>query len=317
DANLLRGALNPGFFLGGRMQLDFAAAQRAIETRLASAMGCDAQTAAAGVVRLVNARITDAIRVEAAKKGIDLAGHTLVPFGGAGPLHAAQVAEDLGMPRVLVPRNPGAFSALGLLCSDVRHDYMRSELAPLASLDATHAEDCFRTLEEMAQAEFEHEGLGQNEHHFIRALDLRYAGQGYELRVVLEAGAAPLTAAWLPQIAEQFNREHEAVHGHAARDAAIEIVSYRLRAIAPMPKYTPDPAPADRQLARPMPAGTRRLMLAPDRVFDAKVWRRSDLAAGWRGSGPCIVEQEDATTVVPDGWLVRADEWDNLVLEKA
>jgi len=125
------------------MKLDPEAARRAM-ARIAAPMGVDETTAACGIVRLVNAHMTDAIRIEAAKKGVDLSDHTLVPFGGAGPVHAAQVAEDLGVPRVLVPRNPGAFSALGLLCSDVRHDLMRSEMADLATLAPAHAEACFR-----------------------------------------------------------------------------------------------------------------------------------------------------------------------------
>lgn len=315
DANLLRGALNPDYFLGGQMRLDAAAARTAIE-RIAPAMNCDVYAAAAGIVRLVNARITDAIRVEAAKKGIDLAGHTLVPFGGAGPLHAAQVAEELGIKRVLAPPNPGAFSALGLLCSDVRHDYMRSELAPLDGLDASHAEACFRALEDQARAEFEQEGLGASEKIFIRSLDMRYAGQGYELRIVLDDANAAISSNSLRSIVEQFHREHEMTHGHAARDAAIDVVSYRLRALAPMPKYTPEPAPDDLQMARPQPAGKRRLLLAPGRELDATVWRRSDLAPLWHGAGPCIIEQEDSTTLIPDGWTVSVDSWRNLVLER-
>lgn len=316
DANLLRGALNGDFFLGGRMKLDQAAAQRAIETQLAQAMNCDIETAAAGVVRIVNARITDAIRVEAAKRGIDLANHTLVPFGGAGPLHAAQVAEELDIPRVLVPRNPGAFSALGLLCSDVRHDYMRSELTALRSLDASHAEACFTALEDAAKTELAAEGLGEHPRQFIRALNMRYAGQGYDLRIRLGEDCAVMNAQSLKKIEARFHDEHEAVHGHAARDTEIEIVSYRLRAIAPMPKYAPPPAPPGAQYMNPQPFGVRRLTLSPGRAFDAIVWRRSELGRGWRSKGPAIIEQDDATTIVPDGWLVRCDEYDNLVLER-
>jgi len=315
DANLLRGALNADYFLGGRMKLDSAAAHAAV-TKIAPAMNCDVREAAAGIVRLVNARITDAIRVEAAKKGVDLTNHTLVPFGGAGPLHAAQVAEELGIKRVLAPPNPGAFSALGLLCSDVRHDYMRSGLAPLDTLDPVYMESCFRALEDQARQEFEQEGLGGSERKFIRSLDMRYAGQGYELRIVVDEEHGTMNAQTLRSIAEQFHREHELTHGHAARDAAIDVVSYRLRALAPMPKYTPEPAAANLQLARPQPAGRRRLLFAPGREFDVDVWRRSDLAPGWRGAGPAIIEQEDSTTIIPDGWTVSVDRWRNLVLER-
>src|SRR5262249_28115538 len=120
DADLVCGALNPDYFLGGRARLDMEAARAAIERCVAGPMGLDVTAAAIGMLRIVNAHMSDAIRVEAAKRGIDLAGFTLVPFGGAGPVHAAQVAAELGIPRVLAPPNPGAFSALGLLCTDVQ-----------------------------------------------------------------------------------------------------------------------------------------------------------------------------------------------------
>ncbi|MFN3890979.1 MAG: hydantoinase/oxoprolinase family protein [Beijerinckiaceae bacterium] len=315
DANLVCGALNPDYFLGGEMKLDLDAARRAIETRLAKPMGVSVTEAAAGVLRIVNANMSDAIRIEAAKKGLDLAGHTLVPFGGAGPVHAALVAEDLGVARVLVPRNPGAFSALGLLCSDVRHDYLRSEMASLADLDAAHAESCFAGLEDRARAEIAQEGLDAANAVFHRELDLRYAGQGYELRVALEGIVVPMDAGALSAIAERFHKQHAAVHGHCAEDSDVEIVSYRLRAIVRMPKYAPELL--SREMAAAPPShGARRVTLGPSRSFDALIFRRDDIAAGWRAPGPLIVEQKDSTTLVPDGWSVRCDEWSNLILER-
>lgn len=316
DASLVCGALNPDYFLGGEARLDLDAARRAIAARIAQPMGVDVETAAAGVLRIVNAHISDAIRIEAAKKGLDLSGHTLVPFGGAGPVHAALVAEDLGIARVLVPRNPGAFSALGLLCADVRHDYLRSEMASLATLDPAHAEKCFASLEAQAREEIAREGLDAASAHLHRELDMRYAGQGYELRVALDGVPAPLDAHALKMTGERFHAQHAAIHGHCAPDAHVEIVSYRLRAIAPMPKYTPEPAVAsDARDAKPRaPRGVR---LGPHRSFAATIWRRDDIAPGWRAHGPAIVEQKDSTTLVPDGWSVRCDEWSNLVLERA
>lgn len=315
DANVVRGALNPDFFLGGKSALDADAARDAIGTHIASAMGTDVITAASGIVRIVNARITDAIRVEAAKKGIDLSGHTLVPFGGAGPVHAAQVAEDLGMSRVLVPLNPGAFSALGLLCTDVRHDYMRSEMAAIATLDPQHAEDCYAMLESAAAQEVLDEGLDAAVIHFAREFDLRYEGQGYELRVSLDGLPHPLDRSALETVTERFHDLHTEIHGHAARDAIVEVVSYRLRASVDMPKASSDNA-ADASTGEAKSAGTRALTLGPGRVLDATIWRRDQLAPDWRTTGPAIIEQPDATTIVPDGWTVRCDEYRNLVLER-
>lgn len=320
DADLVCGALNPDFFLGGKASLDLVAAAEAIRRAIADPMEVDVVTAASGIVRIVNARMTDAIRIEAAKKGVDLSDHTLVPFGGAGPVHAAQVAEDLGVPRVLVPRNPGAFSALGLLCTDVRHDYMRSEMLALGDLDCAHAEEAFHELASHARSEIAAEGLVAGEAVFAREMDLRYAGQGYELRVSLDGLAEPLDRAALDEIGERFHAQHAAVHGHSAKDTPVELVSYRLRASVPMPKYQPveEPVAAQAQGAdtAPKPRGMRRLTLGPDRTVDAALWRREELHAGWRGEGPAIVEQLDSTTVVPDGWTMRCDAWGNLVLER-
>ncbi len=316
DADLVCGALNPDFFLGGKARLDLAAAWEAIGRNIAEPMGVDVVSAASGVVRIVNAHMTDAIRIEAAKKGVDLSDHTLVPFGGAGPVHAAQVAEDLGIPRVLVPRNPGAFSALGLLCTDVRHDYLRSEMSALRELAPEHAQACFADLEARAKNELAAEGLSALNASFAREADLRYAGQGYELRVSLEGLASPLDADALATLEQRFHDQHAAVHGHCAKDTPVEVVSCRLRATAPMPKYAPVEEAAAPQAIVPHARGSRRLTLGPDRTVDAALWRRDELPVGWTGAGPAIVEQLDSTTIVPDGWSMRCDAWGNLVLER-
>jgi len=297
------------------MKLDLAAARAVLNEKIASPMKIDVELAACGIVRIVNARMVDAIRVEAAKKGIDLAGHTLVPFGGAGPVHAAQVAEQLNMRRVLVPRNPGAFSALGLLCSDVRHDYMRSGMADIATVDAATAEGIFAELERQAAAEVAAEGLNASQVVFERQFDMRYAGQGYELRISLSGISDIRQDGALAMIANRFHDVHAEVHGHAARDNAVEIVSYRLRAIVPMPKFVPQKK-ADIPSATPSPAGQRFVLLDVGRQVIATVWRRDELPSGFEADGPAIIEQLDATTLVPDGWRFSCDAFDNIVLER-
>ncbi len=152
DADLLCGYLNPDYFLGGAQMLDIAASRTALQTHIADPLRMDVLAAAAGIQRIVDMRMADEIRVFAAKRGVDLSAFTLLPFGGAGAVHAAAVADELGMRRILVPPRPGAFSALGLLCTDVVHDYIRSELRPLAEITADHAEDIFRQLEGKARA---------------------------------------------------------------------------------------------------------------------------------------------------------------------
>ena len=147
DADVVCGFLNPDYFLGGAQKLDVAAARAAIETHVAKPLGLGALEAAEGIRRIVDMRMADEVRVFAAKRGVDLSTFTLLPFGGAGAVHAGAVADELGMRRILVPPRPGAFSALGLLCTDVVHDYIRSELRPMAEIDAGHAERIFTELE--------------------------------------------------------------------------------------------------------------------------------------------------------------------------
>ena len=186
DADVLCGYLNPGYFLGGSQTLDVAASRAALQEHVAATLKMDVLEAAVGIQRIVDMRMADEVRVFAAKRGVDLSAFTLLPFGGAGAVHAAAVAEELGMRRILVPPRPGAFSALGLLCTDVVHDYIRSELKPLADVTPDHAEDIFRQLEAKAREELKAEGMDPASAAFLRELDLRYTGQGYELRTSLD-----------------------------------------------------------------------------------------------------------------------------------
>ena len=317
DADLVCGALNADYFLGGTATLDGDAAARAVGRFVAEPMAIDTHAAAAGIARVINARMADEIRVQAARKGVDLTDFTLVPFGGAGPVHAAAVAEELGMRRVLVPASPGAFSALGLLCTDVVHDYIRSELRPLADLEPAHAEACFAALAEKAADDLAAEGLAGLPTELVREADLRYAGQGYELRIGFDgAHAAGIDAAALTALAARFHQRHAAIHGHAAPDAPIEIVSYRLRAIVPVPKLDAEsgaaPAGGDGDAA---PSGHRDVVFGGNAAVATPVLRRDALAADQKVTGPAVIEQADATTVVPPGWVVRRDPHGNLVME--
>src|SRR5438132_9117120 len=159
DADVVCGYLNPDYFLGGAQKLDAMASYAALKSHIADPLQMDVLAASAGIQRIVDMRMADEVRVFAAKRGVDLSAFTLLPFGGAGAVHAAAVAQELGMRRILVPARPGAFSALGLLCTDVVHDYIRSELRSLAEVTADHAEEIFVQLEAKARAELAAEGM--------------------------------------------------------------------------------------------------------------------------------------------------------------
>jgi N-methylhydantoinase A len=311
DADLLCGYLDPDYFLGGSQRLNLAAAQRAIDT-LAAPLGVSAVAAALGIIRLVNGRMADEVRVQAAKRAVDLASFVLVPFGGAGPLHAAAVAAELGISRVLVPPNPGAFSALGLLCTDILHDYVRSGLAPLAELAPAAAKRIFCELEAQARADLVREGL-DGPAAVERSLELRYTGQGYELPVAVVNGE--LSAHDLADAAARFHAAHAALHGHCAPDQPVEVMSYRVRVRVAAPKF--EFTPASDAAAAPAPPVIKHtaIRLADGSALSAPVYSRPSLRPGHVWAGPAIVGQLDATTLLPPRWVARVDRYLNLILE--
>jgi N-methylhydantoinase A len=329
DADIVCGFLNPNYFLGGTQTLDVDAARAALQAKIAAPMKMTVAEAAAGIRRIVDMRMADEVRVFAARRGVDLSEFALLPFGGAGAVHAAAVAEELGMRRIIVPARPGAFSALGLLCTDVLHDYIRSELGGLDRLDPAHAEELFREIEAKAASELTEEGLDPSAAVFERDLDMRYAGQGYELRVPLtptltlprergrEGWGHALDRNALDAARLRFDDVHEKFHGHAAKEKAVEIVSYRLRVRVSVPKYTPQALP-DGPPSSPLPAaikGTRRVFFTAGQAIESTIYDRDRLAVGTSFAGPAIVEQFDATTVVPPGWHALVDRYGNLILE--
>jgi len=320
DADLVCGYLNPDYFLGGAQMLDAKASHEALEKRIAGPLGLSVLEAAAGIRRIVDQRMADEVRVFAAKRGVDLATFTLLPFGGAGAVHAAAVAEELGIPRILVPPRPGAFSALGLLCTDVVHDYIRSELRPLDQVEAAHAEEMFAALEAKAREELASEGMDAKQAQFLRELDLRYTGQGYELRTPLNGlYSGALDAEAMAKARVRFDERHAQIHGHAAKDKPVEVVSYRLRVRVAVPRYRPHSIPLPAAAPAPISAakGTRRVYFDVRMAHTTTIWERERLPLGCRIEGPSIVEQFDATTVLPPGWRGTVDGFGNLVLERA
>jgi N-methylhydantoinase A len=317
DADLACGYLNPDYFLGGAQVLDIKAARAALASQIAEPLKMELLEAAAGIQRIVDMRMADEVRVFAAKRGVDLSAFTLLPFGGAGAVHAAAVAQELGMRRILVPPRPGAFSALGLLCTDVVHDYVRSELKPLAELTPAHAEQIFVQLEDKARAELQAEGMNPADGRFTRELDLRYTGQGYELRTPLDGlYGEHLTEESLAAVRTRFDERHAQIHGHAAKERPVELVSYRLRVRVIVPKYVPtaETAPPSPRPIESAIKGRRRMHLPGQDSVNAILYERDRLEIGAAVSGPAIIEQFDATTVIPPGWSALVDAFRNLIL---
>jgi N-methylhydantoinase A len=320
DADIALGYLNPGYFLGGSQSLDKEASEKALEEKIAKPLGMSVREAAAGIRRIVDLRMADEVKVFGAKRGVDPQDFCLLPFGGAGAVHAASVAEELGMTRIFVPPRPGAFSALGLLCTDIVHDYVRSELRPMELVPPEHAEEVFQELEALGVAELKEEGIAPGGARFERELDVRYTGQGYELRVSLDGlgGSDGLSADDMDAARNRFDDYHEKIHGHAAKDRSVEIVSYRVRLRVAVPKY--EPVPVSDVTEAPAPAesvkGTRTVYFTADETTETTLYERDALPIGARIDGPAIVEQFDSTIVVPQSWVGRIDGFGNLILSR-
>jgi N-methylhydantoinase A len=316
DANLCLGRLDAARFLGGRMALDLARAQARLAT-LAGELGVTSDEAAWGVIRVANSNMERAIRTISVERGYDPRRFTLVAFGGAGPLHACELAESLHIPRVLVPLYPGVLSALGMLCADVIKDYSQTVMLPAEAVAAVTLDGLFAPLYARAQADLEAEGFSPADISSQPALDMRYVGQSYELTIgdwELEKAEATFV--------EAFHAAHRQRFSYASEDEAVEIVNLRLRAAGrtPRPRFpaqemgSVDPSAAH--------VGYKQVHFAADashqglRPIYAALYERDELQPGNIVVGPAVIFQLDTTTVIPPDWSGTVDRWRNLVVEK-
>jgi N-methylhydantoinase A len=311
DCNLVMGLLSPDNFLGGRMQLDKEAARRTIEERIATPLGMDATAAAEGIVRIIDVKMQEAIKAISTMRGHDLRDFHLLAFGGAGPVHAGRIARDLGMAGVIVPLYPGVYSAIGLLMSDVKHDYVQSRMTQLRGLDPAEVNAMFDALVAQAREELREDGFGEVCISVHRARDMRYGGQGSEM--TLPIGDAPLGEADLVALRKGFDAQHKAMFGHNAPEEPVEIVSYRVRGVGlvpavEMPRFKPSGASLDSALRE------RRRVRFDGADVDCPVYQREALDVGARIEGPAILDQFDCTTVLCPGQVARVDEYKNLVV---
>ncbi|TMK01120.1 MAG: hydantoinase/oxoprolinase family protein [Alphaproteobacteria bacterium] len=311
DCNLVLGYLGEDGFLGGRMHLQASKARAAIMSKVARPLGLDLIDAAEGIVRIIDVKMQEAIKAISTMRGHDLRDFMLFAFGGAGPLHAGRICDELGMAGVIVPLYPGVFSAIGLLMSDVKHGYIRSKLAPLTEVAPEEVNHIFDQMTAQALAELRGDGFAPDRIRVERALDMRYAGQGYEIAV--PCPAEPLRPSDLKELRMGFDQRHQSAFGHMAPEEPVEIVSYRVRGLGllpsiEMPKFSPTGAALED--AR---RGSRRVRF-DGAELDCPIYRRDQIDVGTNFAGPAILEQLDCTTVVRPGQIVRVDEWKNLIV---
>jgi N-methylhydantoinase A len=309
DCNLLLGYLDKQSLLGGDLAIDLAAAEAAVRTRLAEPLGVDLRTAAAAVIDVVNNAMAEVLKIVSIQRGHDPRDFVLAAFGGAGPLHATALAGELGIAEVICPPIPGAFSALGLIGTDLRRDYVQTLFTTADTADPAALEAAFTALERKGAAMLDRAGVASGRRRFERSVDARYRRQSYELSV--PAPPQPVDQATLGKIAASFHERHLQTYGHDNRDEPVQIVSVRLAAIGTIPPL----AVRDRTA----PPGTdatkskRQLWFRETGAVEATIYDRRRMPSGLEVAGPVVIESFESTILVPPGWLATMNE-DGFVL---
>ena len=314
DANLVLGRLQPGNFLGGEMKLDAAAAQK-VMGELAEQLGMSVEAAAEGVLTIINANMANAIRSRTVQKGHDPREFSLVAFGGAGPLHGVDVARDLGIPEVIIPPYPGITSAAGLLTTDLKYDAIRTEFQTSGDVNGDRLTRDFDAMHDNLAAQFKADGLDEREVDYQRSGDLRYVGQGYELRVPVANG--PVDAACLAALFKAFEEIHTTEYGHVFEDSPIEIVNIRVTGIGQMPKIELPTQTQGGDLKDAMLDESRCLFRLDGELqaMATPLYEREKLPIEQVIEGPAIIVQKDTTTVIPPGARAQAQAGGNLLVE--
>jgi len=313
DANIVLQTLNPVEILGGRMKVRRDLAVEAVQ-RLADRLGLDVMETAQGIISVVTANMAKAIRVISVQRGYDPRDYALMAFGGAGPLHAARLAQLLDMKNIIVPLTPGTLCALGLLLTDLRADFAISRVAPLDGEAITELEKGFASLEAQAADWFDRDNIGAERRLLARSADLRYLGQNYELTVPVPAGAVNATT--LDHLRTQFERAHKQRFGFIAEGEVIQLVTIRAQATGLVKKAELRPSPTGDANADFAIIDHRQVYLPEAGGFvDTPVYSREFLKAGNVFEGPAIVEQMDATTLVLPSMTASVDGYLNIILE--
>ena len=333
DANLVLGRFGADTRLGGELALDPDAAARAIQDCIAAPLGLDLTAAAAGILRVANANMTRGIRVVSIERGHDPRGLTLVPFGGAGPMHGSPLARELSIPRLLVPPTPGILCALGMLVADLRHDLVRTHLAAHRDLSAEAARAVLNPMLQEARRLLAADRVPEERQRIEMRVDMRYIGQSYELPIALVPnvpspasggglgrGLADLTDADWQALVPTFHAEHARRFGHSDPVAPVEIVSFSVTAtgLIDTPEL-PRPPAGGREPSKDAQSGTRRVYFEAEmrdgEWQEAPVWRREVLLAGNEIAGPAIIEEISATTVLYPGDRAHVDAIGSLIVE--
>ena len=314
DADLLLGYLDPRNFLGGKMNLDVAAAEKAIASRIADPLGISVVDAAAGIVGLANEHMASAARLHVAERGRDAHQYTLVAFGGAGPVHAFGVARILRVPRILYPRGAGNLSALGFLVSPASLTTVRTYVSRLNALDWWHVEQLMQDMEAEAHAIIEQTGVARAEISCRLSVEMRYVGQGYEIEVPLTR--SDLAARDGAHLVALFEDAYERQFGMRLSGVAVEAINWRLAARGPVPEVPAQRAQQASASSQDACIGRRPIYVSETRSFEtADVYDGYRLSPGFAFSGPAVIEERESTFVINGRATVAVDQHGNVIVE--
>jgi N-methylhydantoinase A len=296
DANVVLGRIDPDYFLGGEMKLDRTAAEKAIQEHCARALGKDVVATAAGIVEIANANMIRALRIVSVERGYDPREYVLIAFGGAGPMHINGIVSDLKVPTVIVPLNPGITSALGLLMTDLRHDYVVTHICRVAQANLDKVNSIYGDFEAQGRSLLADEGVKEEDMLASRFMDMRYVGQSYELTIPVPGKV--IDTKDMEKITALFHKEHERAYGHCAPEEPVEIANLKLSASGLIPKPT-----------------KRMVYFSETEGFvECSTYDRYRLTRGNVIKSPAIVEDKDATTVIHPGYQAEVDRYGNLIL---
>jgi len=312
DCNLLLGYLDKDSLLDGELSIDHAAAVTAVRTRLADPLGVDLRTTAAAVIDVVNNAMAEVLKIVSVQRGYDPRDFVLAAFGGAGPLHAAALASELGIAEVICPPIPGAFSALGLVGTDLKRDYVQTLFSTAGIADPAAVEAAFVVLESKGAAMLDRAGVAPERRRFERSVDARYPRQSYELRVPVPPST--VDKASLEKIAESFHARHRKTYGHQNRDEPVQLVNVRIAAIGAIPALL--------VRNRTSPQGTnpvkseRQIWFRETGAIRATIYDRRLMPSGLTLSGPAVIESLDSTILVPPDWQAKMNQDGFILLQR-
>jgi N-methylhydantoinase A len=312
DANLILGRLSATNFLGGEMPLYPELAERAISSRLASKTGLSVTQAALGIIRVLNSNICGGVNVVSTEKGYDLREFTLMAFGGAGPLYAVELANELKMKRVVVPMFPANFCAIGEAVASVRYDYVQTNVKPVEEISIDEYNDLYQEMKKEGAQSLTEEGYSQSEIIFAGNADLRYGGQFWELSVPVPVQIASFKE--LEKITRDFHEIHKKTYGYSLNNVNVVFVNFRLSAMVMTPALEYQEAPSEKDSSKEGLKGTRKVFFE-EGLVDSRIYDRDKLGPGSVIKGPAIIEEYASSTVVPSKNIARIDRFRNIIIE--